>query len=193
MRPAWLISLLSLTLCTLVFYLWQNHIAHHGGSVSAVKAAWLGLTVFFWLVWPLLVLADARTERPLRQAYALFWLLMLIRAVVEAWLLATDGWQYRYGIGHDVFSMVLLLLAWQYTRHQTPTVLRHTLAVMAAMFAAETYFARYIARFNHGHDHAALWFIDWQPPHLTNQIITTILVIGLIGWLIHLHRQWARS
>ena len=183
--------LVACLLLTLLFYGWQNGFADKGGSVSLPKAAWLGLTVFFWLLWPLLVLADGRSSPRLRRAYLWFWLPMLLRALIELYLLAVGGWQYLYGIGHDVFSAVLLLCAAVYCRRQQPAATVHTLWIMALMFVAEAAFAAYIAQFNTSHQHAELWFIDWQPPHLANQLVTSALVLGLIGWLACLSRHWA--
>ena len=97
MNKAFRTCLAACMLLTLLFYGWQNGFADKGGTVSLPKAAWLGLTVFFWLLWPLLVLADGRSSPRLRRAYLWFWLPMLLRALIELYLLAVSGWQYLYG------------------------------------------------------------------------------------------------
>ena len=81
MNKAFRTCLAACLLLTLLFYGWQNGFADKGGTVSLPKAAWLGLTVFFWLLWPLLVLADGRSSPRLRRAYLWFWLPMLLRAL----------------------------------------------------------------------------------------------------------------
>lgn len=179
---------------TLFFYVWQNHFAPHGGAIALPKALWLGLAVFYWLLLPPLVFMNPAIERRLRRAYLLFWLPMLARALIELWLLyGPGGWQYAYGIAHDAFSLILLLGLYADSRHSRPELWRHTLVVMAAMFAAEIYFAHYISAFNHGIHQADLWFIGWEAPHLPNQIFTTLCVLGLGGWLVRMWKAWGRG
>lgn len=177
-------------LATLAFYGWQNGFAEQGGALSLPKAFWLGLTVCCWLVLPPLVFCAPHIGRRLRAAYLLFWLPMLARAVIELWLLyGRGGWQYVYGMAHDVFSLLLLAVLAGLCRRERPRVWVGHLWVMAAMFAAETYFARYISAFNHGRHSAELWFIGWQPPHLANQLLTAALAVCLCGWLMYLERR----
>ena len=45
MPPNRLLALLTL-LATLVFHLWQNHHAPHGGAIALPKSLWLGLTLY---------------------------------------------------------------------------------------------------------------------------------------------------
>lgn len=192
MNPAFRRTALFCTAAALVFYGWQNHFAAHGGTIALPKALWLGLTVFYWLALPVLVFRphNRQPEKPLKLAYLLFWLPMAARALAELWLLyVSGGWRYAYGIAHDLFSAVWLLALWAAVRRSQPRPLVLTLPVMAAMFLAESGFARYIAAFNHGREHAALWFIGWQPPHLANQLITAACVAALTGWLVYLDRK----
>ena len=194
MSVRFILPLLFTAAATLAFYIWQNHFALHGGAIAFPKAAWLGMTVFYWLLLPPLLFARADIEARLRQAYLCFWLPMLARALIELWLLyGPGGWQYAYGIAHDVFSLVLLLGLYVYCRRSRPALWRHTLVVMASMFAAEIYFARYISAFNHGIHQADLWFIGWEAPHLPNQIFTTLCVLGLCGWLVRMWKTWERG
>ncbi len=193
MKRIWCFSLITCLLASLFFYEWQNHFAELGGNVSLVKALWLGLTIFFWLLWPPMVWTDRRSNSHLKQVYILFWIVMLLRTGIELCLLSINAWHYRYGIAHDIFSLILLLTGWLYTLKHKALPAQRTLAVMALMFTAESGFAYYIAEFNTNANHADLWFITWQAPHLTNQIITLMLVLGLSAWLYYIYHYWVKT
>lgn len=190
MLPLFSPSLWLCAVATVAFYVWQNHFAAQGGVIALPKALWLGLTIYYWLLLPPLLLAGGRLDARLARAYGWFWLPMLARALIELWLLyGGGGWRYAYGIAHDVFSLLLLLGLYWSVRHNGPRHWRLTLLVMAAMFAAEAWFAHYISAFNHGRPHAELWFIGWEAPHLPNQLLTCGCVVLLLGWLAYVWRQ----
>jgi hypothetical protein len=174
----------------LLFYVWQNRFAAAGGQIALPKALWLGATVLFWLLLPPVVLCAKQVSGRLKTAYLVFWLPMLARALAEVFLMYGCGcWQYAYGIAHDLASIAVLLSATWLCRRETPRLLAANLAVMAAMFAAEAYFAAYIAAFHRHHPHAQVWFVGWESPHLANQAATAAIVAALAFWLVHLTRK----
>lgn len=174
----------------LLFYVWQNGFAAAGGQISLPKALWLGAAVLFWLVLPPLFFCSKHVSGRLKAAYFVFWLPMAARAAGEIVLMyGTNRWQYAYGIAHDLFSIAILLPAALLCRRATPRPLAANLAVTAAMFAAEVYFASYIAAFHRHHPHAEIWFVGWEAPHLANQAATAFLVAALAGWLVYLVRK----
>jgi hypothetical protein len=181
---------LAMLAASLLFYVWQNHFAAAGGQIALPKALWLGATVLFWLVLPPAVFCSQHVSGRLKAAYLLFWLPMLARALAEIVLMyGLNRWQYAYGIAHDLLSIAILLPAAWLCRRETPRPLAAHLAVMAAMFAAETCFAAYIAAFHRHHPHAKVWFIGWETPHLANQTATALLLAALAYWLTRLTRK----
>ncbi len=184
------ISFLICTVLSLGFYFWQNQFASRGGNVALVKALWLGLTIFYWLVWPVLVFSSTSTALPVKRVYRIFWGWMLLRAVLELLLMNFNAWQYGYGIFHDLSCVLLLALGYRHIRQHFQAshfnVITFTLFIMMGMFVVETGFAYYIAQFNPPGEQAELWFIDWQSPHQANLVITTLVVIALTGWAIYL-------
>lgn len=167
----------------LLFYVWQNRFAAAGGQIALPKALWLGATVLFWLLLPPVVFCAERVSGRLKTAYLVFWLPMLARALAEVFLM------YGCGIAHDLFCIAILLPAAWLCRREHPRLLAANLAVMAAMFAAEAYFAAYIAAFHRYHPHAKVWFVGWESPHLANQAATAAIVSALALWLVHLTRK----
>ncbi|MGB6220603.1 hypothetical protein [Haloferula sp.] len=85
----------------------QNRGGAPGGGISAAKAAWLAYAIVLWILLPLLLL----------QAGLPFVLLaasMVLRAAIEIPLCATGRWRVAYGVGHDVFHLLLLgFVSWQ--------------------------------------------------------------------------------
>ncbi len=165
------------------FYLWQNDWATAGGHIALPKALWLGLTIFYWLILPPLLLR-LPLSRPAQRIWQIFWALMLLRAILEMWLLYGLGaWKYAYGIAHDGVSAIWLFWgAWRFRQTHALAESPH-MSVMAMMFMMEMGFAYYISHFNAQHIHAKLWFIGWEAPHLPNQIITCLCVLFLIFWM----------
>ena len=148
------------------------------------------MTVLYWLVLPPLVFSSSTVSGRLKTAYLLFWLPMLARGLIEILLMyGTNTWKYGYGIIHDLFSLALLLPLGLWCRREQPRLLAANLGIMAAMFAAEAWFANYISAFNQNHPHARLWFIGWEAPHFANQAATALLVSLLAIWLICLTRK----
>jgi len=197
MTPNRLLALLTL-LATLVFHLWQNHHAPHGGAIALPKSLWLGLTLYCWLLQPPFIIRRSHLPRA-QSVWRLFWALMLVRAATELWLLyGVHQWKYSYGIAHDLCSAALLLIGAHYAQTQpqrqpeternhphpnpTPPEIHH-MHIIAAMFLCEALFAYYISHFNAQHTHAQLWFINWQREHIPNLIFTLISEAILLKWL----------
>lgn len=195
MMNAYRRSALGCVIAVLLFHIWQNFFATHGGNIALPKSWWLGLTIFCWLILPPLIIRHSIHIRA-KKVWWCFWLCMIARSVMEMWLLyGVQQWKYSYGIGHDIFSAILLLFGafWCILGNlkiKTPEI-THML-IMSAMFLFETAFAYYISHFNDNHAHAKLWFIDWQRIHLPNLLLTILSEIGLIIWLIRLDKWFLR-
>ena len=110
LTAAYWLAPVALGVAGLVFYQLQNAGVLSGGRIAAAKVVWLGLPILFWYILPALIVVDRRTAPGIRRAYGLFLINMLIRGVAELWLMyESKWWDYRYGIGHDLFSMLLLV------------------------------------------------------------------------------------
>jgi len=96
----------------------QNRRARMGGAISRAKQVWLIWAVYTWFVLtPLLALGPVFSGR-VRVVLAAFGGFMLLRGVVELFMLfVTKNWRPPLGIAHDVACVVLLLtgLAWIWT------------------------------------------------------------------------------
>lgn len=166
-----------------VFYVWQNHVAQHGGAIAFPKALWLGLTIFCWLILPPLMMQHSQYAYA-KRVWRNFWYLMLVRAVAEMWLLyGVNQWKYSYGMAHDALSVVVLYVGWQFSGSLKKLPEVKQMLVMAMMFVCEMGFAYYIAQFNQNVGYAKLWFIDWRSEHWANLLITCWVEMGLLYWL----------
>ncbi len=106
---AYCLIILSLGVSGAVFYYFQNHSHGLGGSIALPKLLWLSYALWFWYFLPVLIASDRRLSRQLRQVYWVFWLNMVLRAIAELWMMyVSRNWHPYYGIGHDLFSALLI-------------------------------------------------------------------------------------
>ena len=75
-----------------VFYVRQNAGLQLGGAISLPKMVWLTYAVGTWFVIPFFLWRDPRIEQPVRRLFGVFWGAMMVRGVVELFLI--------YAIGH---------------------------------------------------------------------------------------------
>lgn len=183
--------------CSVIgFYYLQNLYPATGGSISFMKASWLGMTIFYWLFLPVLILHDSRTIHKMRMVYLIFFINILARVLIELYLMYVEGaWKYEYGIAHNIFSFLLLVgLFGTITKQQKQLVLKNTLKIIVGIFVAETYFAFYMAQYMcSGEGGDAVWFVPWATEHLLNNTITSIVVLLLAAWQIHFYRVWIKQ
>jgi branched-subunit amino acid ABC-type transport system permease component len=118
LRQALLLGMAGMYAFAAVFYWRQNAGDAPGGPVSAVKALWLAMTLFWWFVVPYLLLADRRLSRAAHTGLKAFAASMLLRGAVELVMIyALFNWHCYYGIAHDLATGGLLLF---FARRITP-------------------------------------------------------------------------
>ena len=94
---------------SLVFYYRQNHAGHIGGAMSLPKLLWLDYALIAWFVVPFFLWRSPRVAPALRRIYGAHLLGFTVRGAAELWLLyVAHGWIPPYGIGHDLFAIVLI-------------------------------------------------------------------------------------
>ena len=145
-RPArrLLSGLIILSATAWMFYLIQNSAAGRGGNIAPVKALWLLTVIVFWYLLPLVWALDRTLSARARTTCWLFAGNMLLRAVVELWLMyGSQMWQHSYGIGHDIAS-ILLCLALAFYLRRGEVWLWVFFVYCAVLFAFETLFALYL-------------------------------------------------
>lgn len=174
------------------FYYFQNHAHGLGGSIALPKVLWLGYALWFWYFLPLLIVSDRRISSQLRQVYWVFWLNMFLRAVIELWMMYFGhNWHPYYGIGHDLFSALLIfaLIFREKIQNSIDQVVRFNFRVMAIMFWIEAYFAWYMLQNVHS-DSGPVYFVPGSHEHLAIMLVTWVVVIGLTIQQFVFARQW---
>lgn len=175
------------------FYVAQNTLRPIGGEIALVKLLWLAGAVLLWGVLPPLLAADARLGPSLRRAFAALCALMLARAAIEGWMLYVSlTWSPWYGIAHNVLCVVVLLVfaVRIAPRNGLERVARRHLAVSAAFFVPETYFAGYMLSNFDTRGEAAVYFVPAGASHARVLLLTAIIVVCLIGYLAIFLRRW---
>jgi len=176
-----------------IFYVAQNTLRPVGGEIALVKLLWLAGAVLLWGVLPLLFLGDARLGPHLRRAFAVLVALMLARAAIEGWMLYVSlNWSPWYGIAHNMLCiMVLIALA---SRFRPRNALEHAgrqyLAVSAAFFAPETYFAWYMQAHFVTRGEGATYFVPGDASHAHVLMVTAVTVVCLAAYLAMFLRRW---
>jgi hypothetical protein len=175
------------------FYIAQNALRPVGGQIALVKLLWLAAAVLLWGVLPLLIAGDARLGPRLRRAFATLAALMLARAVIEGWMLYVSlNWSPWYGIAHDVLCAVVLtaLAARSRPRNALERSARGYLAVAAAFFVPETYFAWYMQSHFVTRGARAVYFVPNEASHIHVLLVTAVAVVCLCAYLALFLRRW---
>jgi hypothetical protein len=104
------IALVVLASAGVAFHHWQNTAATIGGPISVPKTLWLVYALAAWFVLPPFLWRDPRLAPGVRRLFGVFWLLMMLRGVVELFLLfVVVHWDPVYGISHDLLCIVAIL------------------------------------------------------------------------------------
>jgi hypothetical protein len=191
-RAAW-VALGLTAAAAAAFYVAQNALRPVGGEIALVKLLWLAGAVLLWGVLPPLLAADARLGQSLRRAFAALCALMLARAAIEGWMLYVSlNWSPWYGIAHDVLCAVLLLViaARIAPRNGLEHVARRHLAVSAAFFVPEMYFAWYMQAHFVTRGAAAVYFVPDDASHIRVLLVTGVTVVCLAAYLAMFLRRW---
>jgi hypothetical protein len=141
----WLaLSLVFLGIAGFWFYQRQNVGMQIGGAISLPKMLWLTYALAVWFVLPFFLWRDARLDSSVRRLFGVFWIAMMIRGILELVLLyAVVHWHPVYGISHDVFCLLLVLVLRRGCSPTDPTsrrALRFSGSIVVSL-AAEIAFA----------------------------------------------------
>ncbi len=193
LTAAYWLAPVALGVAGLVFYQLQNAGVLSGGRIAAAKVVWLGLPILFWYILPALIVVDRRTAPGIRRAYGLFLINMLIRGIAELWLMyESKSWDYRYGIGHDLFSMLLLVWLGQRQRDTgaLDRLLSRNLFVCAGMFAIEMGFVWYMMFRVGTAGGAQVFFVPPDPEHASILLATWVANILFLIYYVAFGARW---
>lgn len=170
------------------FYIVQNKGLLPGGNIAVPKLFWLGMVILCWYILPLLFSLDAQFNE-VKTVLLIFLLNMFLRAVVElVMMFYTQNWHPHYGIGHDIFSLLLSLgLASQV--HGSSVLIRYYLMVMALLFTIESGFAWYMLH-HVQQGSGAVYYVPAGDSHQFVLNMTTAVVWVMSTYLILFIRTW---
>jgi hypothetical protein len=186
------VSLALMLIALLLFAYLQNQGMLVGGKIATAKLLWLFYAIFFWFALPILVLLDGRGSDGMRRIYKVFLLNMGARAVIELYMMYVSlNWHPYYGIGHDLFSLALLvcLLSVHRSTSSLDRLLGSNLWVISAMLLLETGFAWYLlTQVSDGR--SAIYFVPADASHATVIWITWGAVLILSCYLYAWAKRW---
>lgn len=194
-RSALLLAALVVVALGLVFLERQNQKGGLGGRISRPKLLWLLYAVYLWfVVCPLLAL-DSAVPAPMRLILGVFAVVMWLRGVAELVMLyVTKNWRPPYGVGHDVFSMVVVVIGllhyrdeWGSLQGTLPLWTFALLLVLLASLAIETYYAAAFFRAVEGRTTGddGVWFADEDDARFRRiNRITTAFNVPLYAFLL---------
>ena len=134
-----LIALLALTAAVGVFAMVQNSGAIVGGRISLPKVAWLNFALYMFVVLPVVIGWYSQTDAATSRLYRIVFWSFLVRGVIEFYMLyVSRSWRCGYGISHDLFTAVLVIIFWQSAGGLTMMLLASLIieARMAKIFRA---------------------------------------------------------
>ncbi len=92
----------------LAVYFYQNRSGRIGGSISAIKAAWLAYAIVLWIVLPVILWREGT-------AFVVLAISMGVRVIVEVPLCLIGRWRVVYGVLHDLFhaaAVITVMCCW---------------------------------------------------------------------------------
>lgn len=188
LRLSLAIILLIYVLIASGFYIAQNRGFLPGGNIALPKLFWLGTVILCWYILPLLLSFDKQFAL-VRKVLIVFLLNMLLRAVIElVMMFYTHNWHPYYGIGHDIFSLILSLALASQSR-STTALLANYLVIMAILFGIETGFAWYMLLSVHSNS-GVVFYVPAGDSHQQILEITTAVVVLMTAYLIFFIRKW---
>lgn len=174
-------------------YWLQNVAGVLGGAVAPAKALWLSLALIFWFVMPALMAADARLNSHERRLFGLFFVFMLVRGVIELWMLyISNNWHPYYGITHNLICLLLLggLLIRSCSTYRLGV--RLLSLVLISMLIAETYFAWYFLN-AFATAGTEIFFVPDDPAFAVVLRVTWIMVIFVGASATCLSMRWPKN
>lgn len=190
LQTGFAIVLGGLALTAAAFYALQNNGVLPGGEVAGVKLAWLMCAVLFWYLLPGLLLLDSRMSKVARLAVVVLLANMLVRAVVELFMMyVTSNWHPWLGIGHDIFSFLLMLIVTLPVLGEANRLYAGYLGVATGMFIPEALFAWYMLE-NVSVPGVAVYFVPDDPAHSGVLLVTAVCVAMLLLYLVFFSGRW---
>ena len=187
----YLISVVMMLASSMLFYHLQNgHLSQAGGRIAFVKALWLGMCIFYWFILPLIIVNGKNIEGGTRLIYKIFLLNMLLRAIIELFMMyVTQNWHPYLGIGHNIFSFVLVLaLLGIFKFRIKPEIMAINFLIMGLMFIPESIFAYYMLT-NVTASHP-VYFVPDSSEHSLIMAVTWAAVISLVLWQTIFAKRW---
>lgn len=168
LRFAVLASIVSVIAAGLAFHVLQNRLALTGGGIAWPKSMWLSCAILFWFLLPGLLLVDTRLARAWRAPFVALLVLMMLRGIVELWMLyVSHNWSPYYGIAHDIVCLAALwglaLRAGVGAGLQRISF-THAMAT-GLLFVPEIYFAWYMQQNFRTQGEAPLYFVPDDAAH----------------------------
>ena len=191
-RQRLFVSLALMVFALLLFSYLQNQGNLIGGKIATAKLLWLFYAIFYWFILPVLILLDGRCSAGLHRIYTLFLANMCARALIELTMMyITLNWHPYYGIGHDLFSLILLiyLVSVYRSTSKIDRLLVYNLWIISAMLLLESGFAWYLLRYV-GDKTKPIYFVPANAGHDNVILVTWCAVLLLSGYLIWLIRRW---
>jgi hypothetical protein len=190
LRSAFSLVLGGLVVAAAAFFALQNSGLLPGGQVAPVKLAWLACAILFWYLLPCLLLFDRRLSRATRVAVTILLANMLARAVVELFMMyVSKNWHPRLGIGHDLFSLVLMSVVTVPVIRESGSLYASYLLVATAMFVPEALFAWYMLT-NASVPGETVYFVPNDPVHNGIMFVTAGCVVALAVFLVSFAKRW---
>ena len=181
-------------MAAVLFYVVQNRGWLEGGNIALPKLLWLAYAILFWFCLPALIVLDTRTSAVWRRIYAIFLVNMLLRAAVELFMMyVTNSWSPYYGIGHDLFTILLLFtVAAMYRKHLQSGLFLINLFVLVAMFIIEIGFVLYML-YNVSSGEHTVYFVPGEQQHAAVLQISWLVNVLLTIYLYAFSRRWTRG
>jgi hypothetical protein len=190
LRSAFSLVLGGLVVAAAAFYPLQNSGLLPGGQVAPVKLAWLVCAILFWYLLPCLLLFDYRMPKAARVAVIVLLANMIARAMIELFMMyVSKNWHPWMGIGHDVFSLLLMSIVTVPLIRASRSFYASYLLVATSMFIPEALFAWYMLN-NVGAPGETVFFVPNDPAHNGIMIVTAACVVALIVFLVLFAKRW---
>lgn len=191
----WIIIAFSLIIVSaVVFYVFQNTGRLSGGNIALPKLIWLFYAIVFWFCLPALFIYDKRINSVWRKLYAIFFISMILRALIELFMMyISNNWSPYYGIGHDIFSIILIcsLLLFNKNKIQRDIFLGYSITTLV-MFVIEIYFVIYMLS-NVVGTNDVIYFVPDEGKHTYILATTWLIDIILTYYLFLFMRRWLRA
>jgi len=185
------ISSAILILCVTAFYFLQNEFfVHAGGGIAFVKALWLGLFIYYWLVLPSLILASKNIEPQIKFIYKAMLFLVISRLAIELYIMfIVKAWHPYMGISHNIFVFVTMVALLYYNKGFCKKMPYKNAIASVLMLIPESFFAWYMLTYVRKDD-SMIFYVPDTTEHQLIIGVTWLVSITLIIWQIYFAKLW---